>query len=210
MQNKVAGVIENIRLEYVNILNSALKNVDQDLKDEVAVYRVREIDRFSKQLPKEILELFPWVGVTLKLWEEQGKEDIVEVWDIIFNKLHYFVEYLLAYELPEEVIPAAKHNIDFPLKKIVKICKKHSVLELSVFGSVLREDFTDESDIDFLVRFAEIQGQRESVTRRLLTSALEKMLKREVDVISKDVVENLKNNIIRENILNSAKVLYAI
>ncbi len=41
--------------------------------------------------------------------------------------------------------------IDKP--KIAEFCRKHHILKLWLFGSVLREDFTDESDVDILVRF---------------------------------------------------------
>ncbi|MEA5469854.1 nucleotidyltransferase family protein [Spirulina sp. 06S082] len=38
-------------------------------------------------------------------------------------------------------------------EKIVRFCQKYHIRKLSVFGSVLRDDFSDESDIDFLVEF---------------------------------------------------------
>ena len=34
-----------------------------------------------------------------------------------------------------------------------QFCKRNFIVKLSLFGSVLRGDFTDESDIDFLVEF---------------------------------------------------------
>ena len=34
-----------------------------------------------------------------------------------------------------------------------QFCKRNFIVKLSLFGSVLREDFTDESDVDFLVEF---------------------------------------------------------
>ena len=37
--------------------------------------------------------------------------------------------------------------------KVVAFCKRHQIRKLSLFGSVLREDFTPESDIDFLIEF---------------------------------------------------------
>ncbi|MCX6647183.1 MAG: nucleotidyltransferase domain-containing protein [bacterium] len=36
---------------------------------------------------------------------------------------------------------------------LAEYCRKHSVKKLSIFGSALREDFNDESDIDVLVEF---------------------------------------------------------
>jgi uncharacterized protein len=46
-------------------------------------------------------------------------------------------------------------RIDIPQDKIADFCRKHRIKRLSLFGSVLRDDFTDESDIDVLVEFEE-------------------------------------------------------
>ncbi len=43
--------------------------------------------------------------------------------------------------------------ISLPYEKIVEFCQKHSIQQLSLFGSVLRDDFHDQSDIDLLVEF---------------------------------------------------------
>jgi predicted nucleotidyltransferase len=46
-----------------------------------------------------------------------------------------------------------KLQIDVPRKQIVDFCKKHHIRKLSLFGSVLRDDFRPDSDIDVLVEF---------------------------------------------------------
>ena len=38
-------------------------------------------------------------------------------------------------------------------EKIAEFCKRHHIRKLSLFGSALRDDFSSESDIDFLVEF---------------------------------------------------------
>ena len=38
-------------------------------------------------------------------------------------------------------------------KKIMEFCKRHHIRRFSLFGSVLREDFTPDSDVDMLVEF---------------------------------------------------------
>lgn len=43
--------------------------------------------------------------------------------------------------------------IDIPKDKIAEFCQRHHIRKLSLFGSVLRNDFRPESDIDFLVEF---------------------------------------------------------
>ena len=44
-------------------------------------------------------------------------------------------------------------RIDIPEDKIAEFCKRNGIQRLSLFGSVLRDDFTPESDVDVLVEF---------------------------------------------------------
>jgi len=44
-------------------------------------------------------------------------------------------------------------KIDIPEGKIAEFCVRNGIRRLSLFGSVLRDDFTPESDIDVLVEF---------------------------------------------------------
>jgi predicted nucleotidyltransferase len=46
-----------------------------------------------------------------------------------------------------------KTKLNLPEKKIIEFCKKNSIVKLSLFGSVLREDFRIDSDLDILVEF---------------------------------------------------------
>ncbi|NEP10897.1 MAG: nucleotidyltransferase family protein [Symploca sp. SIO2C1] len=43
--------------------------------------------------------------------------------------------------------------IEIPTEEVARFCQRHYICKLSLFGSVLRDDFTPESDIDFLVEF---------------------------------------------------------
>ena len=45
------------------------------------------------------------------------------------------------------------HGIEIPKDKIAEFCRKWKITELSLFGSVLREDFGPDSDVDVLVTF---------------------------------------------------------
>jgi len=47
-----------------------------------------------------------------------------------------------------------KLQIEIPQEAIAEFCKRHHIVKLSLFGSVLRNDFTQNSDIDVLVEFA--------------------------------------------------------
>ncbi|HSN23502.1 MAG TPA: nucleotidyltransferase domain-containing protein, partial [Methylomicrobium sp.] len=46
-----------------------------------------------------------------------------------------------------------KSNLYIPHQKIVNFCRANRIRRLALFGSVLREDFTPDSDVDVLVEF---------------------------------------------------------
>jgi len=46
------------------------------------------------------------------------------------------------------------NGVSFPEAALADLCRRHGVSRLSVFGSILREDFASESDVDLLVEFA--------------------------------------------------------
>jgi uncharacterized protein len=48
-----------------------------------------------------------------------------------------------------------KQNIDISQQELDKLCRKHSIRRLALFGSVLTPDFNNDSDIDVLVEFEE-------------------------------------------------------
>ncbi len=47
-----------------------------------------------------------------------------------------------------------EQTVGFPHEELVALCRRWHLTELTFFGSVLREDFTDASDIDVIVDFA--------------------------------------------------------
>src|SRR5688500_7448890 len=73
------------------------------------------------------------------------------------------------------------HGIEFNPEGISAFCRRHGIRKLSLFGSVLRDDFRPDSDIDVLVEF--VPGARVSLFD-LGGMALElgKMLGRPVDL----------------------------
>lgn len=85
---------------------------------------------------------------------------------------------------------------------------KYGVEELSVFGSVLRDDFGTDSDVDFLVRFKDDDGGLWMCKYNDLADDLAALLGRKVDVVDRAGVERSPNYLRREHILNSAKVIY--
>ena len=98
--------------------------------------------------------------------------------------------------------------IDIPLDTISAFCKRWHVTELALFGSVLRDDFGPESDVDVLVRF-EPQARHTLLDMARMRQELSRMFGREVDLIEHTVVERSRNYIRRKSILQTAEVVYA-
>lgn len=81
-------------------------------------------------------------------------------------------------------------------------------MELALFGSVLREDFSPRSDVDVLVTFAE--GSHHGLFDLVdMQEELETILGRKVDLVSRRGVETSRNPYRRRAILDSAPVVYA-
>ena len=97
-----------------------------------------------------------------------------------------------------------KKKFRIPRKRIAEFCKRWSITEFAVFGSVLREDFRPDSDVDVLVSIdpkAHI-GLFEIARMQI---ELEDMFKRPVDLVEK---EGLRNPYRRSEILRTAQVVY--
>lgn len=93
--------------------------------------------------------------------------------------------------------------------QLTAFCKRWQVTELALFGSVLRDDFGPESDVDVLVEFEE--GARHTLLDiAQMENELSRMLGREVDLIERTAVEQSRNYIRRKAILDSAETIYAI
>lgn len=80
--------------------------------------------------------------------------------------------------------------------KIMPILKKYGVKKASLFGSVVRENQTESSDIDLLVELPETASLLELASLKL---DLEDILKRKVDVLTFDSLHPLlKDRILDE------------
>jgi hypothetical protein len=73
------------------------------------------------------------------------------------------------------------HGIEFDSEKIAEFCRRHDIRKLSLFGSILREDFRPDSDIDVLVEFGP-QGSPSLLDLGGMLMELTEMLGRQVDL----------------------------
>ena len=98
--------------------------------------------------------------------------------------------------------------IELPMTEIAEFCQRWQISEFSLFGSVLREDFRPDSDIDILVTFAPdaTRGLTETLQ---MQDELKILFDREVDLIIKSAIDRSENWLRRKNILDSARTIYA-
>ena len=98
--------------------------------------------------------------------------------------------------------------IKLTMEKITEFCHKWQVTELALFGSVLRDDFRSNSDIDVMVQFHP-NTHPTFLTLELMETELKTIFHRDVDLITRQGIENSRNYLRRHEILSSAQVIYA-
>lgn len=96
-------------------------------------------------------------------------------------------------------------EIDLPMDVIKAFCQRWKIVEFSLFGSVLREDFGPKSDVDVLVTFEPSPGWS-LLDHVRMVEELRTIFGRDVDLAQERLLENPYR---REAILNSKEVIYA-
>ena len=99
------------------------------------------------------------------------------------------------------------HRLGITPAELTEFCQTAQIAELALFGSILRDDFRPDSDIDLLVTFTpdckigllDLVGMEQD---------LEEWLHREVDLVEKETVKQDRNWIRRKEILNNHQVIY--
>ena len=95
-------------------------------------------------------------------------------------------------------------KIPVPQDKISDFCKRHSIRKLSLFGSVLRDDFMPDSDIDVLIEF-EPGAVAGFLRLASMENELSEILKRKVDLRTPAELSRY----FRQEVLESAETQYA-
>jgi len=96
-------------------------------------------------------------------------------------------------------------NILIDHEKLAECCRKWRIAELALFGSVLRDDFRPDSDVDVLVTFGP-GGDITFDTRVEMLEDLAAIFGRQVDLVEKGTI---RNPFRRHSILTTKEVLYA-
>jgi hypothetical protein len=92
-------------------------------------------------------------------------------------------------------------------EQLVEFCQRRHIIELTFLGSILRDDFHSDSDIDILVTF-QADAKISLLDLVDMQYELEELSHLKVDLLTKKSVEDSPNWIRRKEILNTAKVIY--
>ena len=93
-------------------------------------------------------------------------------------------------------------RIDVPTEKVAEFCRRHHVRRLALFGSVLRDDFRPDSDVDVLVEFEE--GQTPGLAFFGMQDELSELLDRRVDLNTPSCLSRY----FRDRLQQEAEILY--
>ncbi len=94
------------------------------------------------------------------------------------------------------------HEVQFPEEAIASLCRQNHIRRMALFGSVLREDFGPQSDLDVLVEFEPNQTPGLAFFR--IERELSEMLGRKVDLNTAQCLSRY----FRDEVMSEAKDLY--
>ena len=103
--------------------------------------------------------------------------------------------------------PRLKERLAITPDKLAEFCQRWHIAELALFGSILRDDFNADSDIDVLVSY-QPNAKRGLLEKIRMKEELSSLLHRDVDLVSKKAIEQSQNWLRRKHILDSAEVIY--
>ena len=98
-------------------------------------------------------------------------------------------------------------RMSIPKAELAAFCRRWQITELALFGSVLRDDFGADSDIDVLVDF-DPEARHTLFDMARMKAELRELLGREVDLLSRRGIEASRNYLRKKAIIESAKVIY--
>ena len=98
-------------------------------------------------------------------------------------------------------------QISIEREKIIKFCTRWKIVELALFGSVLRNDFRPDSDVDVLVVFTP-DAEWSLLDHIEMEEDLSVILDRKVDLVSRRAIERSENWLRRKAILETAQSYY--
>lgn len=96
------------------------------------------------------------------------------------------------------------HGIDIPEGRIAAFCRAHGICRLSIYGSLLRDDFNDNSDVDILVEFGP-EAAPSLLDLGAMQLELCEIIGRQVDLKTPEFLSPF----VRERVRREARIQYA-
>ncbi len=91
------------------------------------------------------------------------------------------------------------------IQQIRKLCRKHNVEKLYLFGSATNDNFSPESDIDFLVKFKKFDVSKYFENYMAFKESLKNLYNREIDLVEE---QTLKNPVLIKSINKNKELIY--
>jgi len=88
---------------------------------------------------------------------------------------------------------------------VAELCRRHNVRNMYLFGSILTDEFSPASDVDFMVNFGQVNLPQYFNNYMALREGLEHLLCRQVDLVEEKAI---RNPILRRSIDRSKKLIY--
>ena len=104
-----------------------------------------------------------------------------------------------------EMESGAIGKYSIPKDKLIELCQRWRIIEIGFFGSILRDDFAEGSDVDVLVSFAP-NSSWTLLDLVDIQDELSQLLRRKVDLVER---EALRNPFRRKEILRTLELVYA-
>ena len=99
-------------------------------------------------------------------------------------------------------------NIEQYKDNIIKFCKKWLIAEFALFGSALREDFSESSDVDVLVDF-DPRSQHTLFDLVEMQQELKQLFDRQVDLLTRKALDRMRNRYRKDGIEASLRTIHA-
>ena len=107
----------------------------------------------------------------------------------------------------ERIVNYMSIQIKVPKERIADFCRRHRIRSFAFFGSVLRDEFGLDSDVDVMVEFE--QGAEPGLMKLVdIENELSQILGREAELVERKSVEESENYIRRSHVLQSAETVY--
>ena len=105
------------------------------------------------------------------------------------------------------MVSASRWLFDVPSEPTAALCQRRSVTKLALFGSMLRDDFGPDSEVDVLAEFGK-EARHTLFDMGRMEEELKDIFRRDVDLVDWRGVERSPNYLRREAILQPAEIVY--